>query len=220
MKIHKKVLLLPALVLLILAGYKLLPQLRGLEVGDILNFTPDSPVLSAGVLLGLYCLKSFTMVIPLLALYFAAAVIFPVGWALLLTYLFLAAEISISYFIGHRFGQKGILTKLENHRATKRIYEFYNDTDNDLVRSLMVRLVPGLPVDLGSMFLGAAKVRFGPYLMGSLIGVSRGAVPIVLMGAAASDPLSPAFLVPLSDHGLDVTWSVHLYEEKATRKYA
>ncbi|MFY9175470.1 MAG: VTT domain-containing protein [Peptococcia bacterium] len=199
MKFRKKLpFVLPGLFFLGFIGYRILPWLRGLEVNDILNFTPSSPVLAAGVLMSLYCLKAFTLVIPLLALYLAAAVMFPVGWALVITYLCLAAEMSISYFIGRRFGPKVIEERLKKYKSAQRILEFNRDKENDLVSSLMVRLIPGLPVDLGSMFLGATRVRYWPYILGTLVGVSRGAVPIILMGSAVNNPLSPAFLVPFS----------------------
>lgn len=197
MQLRKMILrILPVIAFLCLAGLKLLPRIRGLGVADILEFTPSSPVLAAAVLLGLYCLKAFTLVIPLLVLYLSAAVMFPLGWALVITYLCLTAEMTISYFIGRRFGQKGILAKLEKYQQAKQILDFGKDNDSGIIKSLMVRLIPGLPVELGSMFLGATNVRYLPYLIGTLLGVSRGAIPIILMGSAVNNPLSPAFLVP------------------------
>ena len=62
---------------LILAFILCGPRLTGLSLQELLNYTPESPVLAALVFLGLYCIKAFVMFIPLTVLYIAAGVIFP-----------------------------------------------------------------------------------------------------------------------------------------------
>jgi len=210
----KVILPLVFLPLLIPLGIRYVPQLVKLDIADIINMASASPGPAVMVLLGLYCLKAVIIFIPLLVLYLGAAFMFPLGWAILVTYFCLTVEISISYLIGRYFGNKGIMARIMRHEKVKRLLEFSQGQDNGLVRCILLRLIPGVPLELTSMYLGATQVRYLPYIAGTLIGLSRGAVPIILLGAAVTDPFSPQFFVSFIITVLMLISTLLIYKRK------
>ena len=108
---HRKLIAVIAVAVLVLLA---LPHLWNLDVSDVLSYTPASPILAALVLLGFYCLKSITMVLPIVVLYISAGILFPPAWAVLITYICLICEMSIGYWMGKTMGHdkvKGLISK-------------------------------------------------------------------------------------------------------------
>ena len=61
-KINKLLKYVPVILLIVLA-IVFFPLFKGLEVSDILEYSPESPLLAALILLGIYCLKSVVVFI-------------------------------------------------------------------------------------------------------------------------------------------------------------
>ena len=62
----------------------------------------------------------------------------------------------------------------------------------------LLRLMPGISTDSVSLLAGAKGLHFGRFFLGSMVGCMPQAVTVTLMGSAATDPLSPGFLIPLA----------------------
>jgi ABC-2 type transport system permease protein len=58
--------------------------------------------LAALVLIALFCLKSVVIVLPIVVLYISAGIMFPIGWAFIITCAGLFFEMTIGFFIGLR----------------------------------------------------------------------------------------------------------------------
>ena len=56
----------------------------------------------------------------------------------------------------------------------------------------------GLSLHVGSLYLGAAQVRFDRYLLGSVLGLLPVIIPDTVMGTSIHDPSSPAFVIALA----------------------
>lgn len=181
---------------LIVVIFMYAPFIPRLTLKDLLNYKPESPELAALALVGLYCLKAIAMVIPLVLLYIVAGIIFPPGWAIVITYFCLFIEMTISFFIGRCLGSKRVLALLNESDRAKKIMEFgYN---NGLLSCFVVRFIPGPPFDLTNMIIGSTGMKYPQFIAGTLLGITPGMIPLVLMGDAAANPLSPQFLIPFS----------------------
>jgi len=210
MKRLKKYLKFAPIVLLVIIIIIFLPRLTGLEVTDILEFSPESPFLAALVLLGIYCLKSVVVVIPVIILYVSAGIMFPTGWAIALTYFCLFCEMNIGYFVGKRLGGEKVITLMEKNNKARQLVS-YHEKNNSTV-CFIARFFP-LPFDLVNMFFGATGTRYPQFVVFSLLGLTPGMIPYVLMGNAASNPLSKEFLIPFAVCGI-VTVCAFIFYQK------
>lgn len=172
------------------------PRFTDLSLQELLAFTPESPALAALALLGIYCLKAFVMFIPLTVLYLGAGVLFPVGWAFILTYFCLIVETSIGFFLGRRLGRKRMVAFFNRSERGKKLLEFGNK--NSIFSCFIIRMIPGPPIEVTNMFVGATDIKYLHFIVGTLLGYTPGMIPLVLMGAAAADPLSMEFLIPFA----------------------
>lgn len=170
------------------------PRFTELSVQEILAFTPESPVLAALALLGIYCLKAFVMFIPLTVLYLGVGVLFPVGWAVILTYFCLIIETSIGFFLGRWLGRQRVEALFNKSERGKKLLEFGNK--NSIFSCFIIRLIPGPPIEVTNMFVGATDIKYLHFIVGTLLGYTPGMIPLVFMGAAAADPFSMEFLIP------------------------
>ncbi len=169
------------------------PLIPKFTVKDILNYRPESLLLAALELIGLFCLKSVMIVIPLVVLYVAAGIIFPPGWAIAITYLGLTLEMTIGFFIGRLLGRTRVIALINKSDHAKKIMEF--GCNNSLLSCFLIRFIPGPPFDLTNMFIGTTDVKYPQYIFGTLLGLTPGMIPLVLLGDAAADPFSPEFLI-------------------------
>lgn len=179
----------PIIVLII----ALLPKFSGLEVADILQYSPESPLLASLFLLGLYCLKSFVVVIPIVILYISAGIMFPIGWAILLTCFCLFCEMTIGYFIGKQLGTEKVTELMrKNERAEKFLSRQKNIGPSVC---FLARFLP-LPFDIVNMYFGASSIKYSQFVVFTFLGIAPGMIPYVFMGDSMSTPLSKEFLIP------------------------
>ena len=73
---------------------------REVSLSELLSWTPESPALAGLFLVGLYGLKSLSLVFPLLLLYLAAGAIFPLPLA------FAVNTAVLSLWLGYRMWRR------------------------------------------------------------------------------------------------------------------
>lgn len=192
-----KIAVLAAVVLAVLVATVLLwPRLSTLTAQDILNFTPSQPVAAALVLIGIFCVKTALMFIPMLVLYLAAGMMFPTGWAIVVVYLGLFCEMSLGYLFGRFMGMDGVRRLVAKRPKAGRSFQLVEK--NEKTACFISKLIPlPVPLDLVNMFFGASAVSYPVFMVFSLLGLTATMIPCVVAGNALSDPLSPRFLVPL-----------------------
>ncbi len=166
---------------------------KNISAQDIVNYTPENLYLAAFVIICLYALKSITLVFPLTALYLAAGIIFPAMTAILVSSLGLLVSLSLPYCVGLLLGKKTVDRLLTKYEKTKELKNFR--TNNECLFAYILRAIKIIPADLVSMFLGAEKMHFGKYLLGSFAGLLPTLISTIILGSAASDPDSAAFVI-------------------------
>jgi len=197
-KINKLLKCVPVILLIVLI-IVLFPLFKGLEVSDILEYSPESPLLVVLILLGIYCLKAVVVFIPVIILYVSTGIMFPTGWAIALTYFCLFCEMNIGYFIGKHLGSEKVAALMERNNRARQLLSYHEN--NNSTACFIARILP-LPFDLVNMFFGATGTRYPQFIAFSLLGLTPGMIPYVLMGNAASNPLSKEFLVPFAICGI------------------
>jgi len=154
----------------------------------------DLPIwLNALGFMVIYAIMGLTMAIPKVVLYIAAGIAFPTWIGVGVTYAGLTIAASIGHAMGKRMGEERVKSILAKH---KKVSDFLSGNQENLVSLCFISRVLPMPFVLTSLFFGALSVPFFKFLPLSLLGASPYMIPIVFAGAAITDPLSAAFLVP------------------------
>ncbi len=179
------------LALLIALSVFFLLHLDDLTVEHLLAYTPDNYVLAALFLLGMFALKSLSVFFPIVVLYLASAVIFPLPVALLINLAGATVDFLPPYGIGRLWGVEPVESLLSRYPKAKEIARFQRKSD--WFTSYFFRIIGCLPGDLVSLYLGALRIPLFRYLTGSLTGILPGLLSSTLIGISISDPTSPLF---------------------------
>ena len=166
MRIFRYVRFLPfvaILIALILFG----ANLKNISFEQLVHFSPDNYLLAVLFFMGIYALKSVSVIFPLVAIYLAAGVVFPTPWAIVINFLGLAVCTTLPYLLGKICGQEAVSTLLGRFKKAKRLEEI-------------------------SMQNG---IRYPSYVVGSILGLTPIMVPATMMGSSITDPFSLRFLL-------------------------
>lgn len=166
---------------------------KEITVDTLLDFTPPNPILAAIFIVLLYSFKSLTIFFPITILNVAGGFIFPPAVALFVNSVGVIAELTIPYWIGKLSGADFADRLSAKH---PKISEFSHlGKDSVFFKSFFLRVISILPGDAVSMYLGAKKLPFGIYLIGSYLGNLPGMVTTTLLGTSITDPTSPMFWI-------------------------
>lgn len=209
---HRKMMtFLKSLPLIVCAALVILFLTSGREitVQTILDYTPESSVKAAVVILLLYALKSVSFVFPIAVLQIATGHLFPTPAALFVNFLGRAVTLAIPYWIG-RFSGSDLIDSLQ--KKYPRLKELYSrQGKNALFISFLLRTFCFLPGDAVSLYLGAIKIPFLQYLTGGVLGTTLGVVLSTILGSSITEPGSPAFWLSASLMTLIAVISLILY---------
>ena len=179
-----------------------------LTVQQLLDYTPEEPLLAAFIMLGLFCLKSLDFVMHSGVLYAANGVMFPFPVALLLNTVGAAIMVTAPYFVGKSLGTPVA------RRLRAKYPKLANLEKLRLGRGFLTAMflrVASTPLTVASIYMGATNMPFGPYLSGSLVGLIPVMVSYALMGAAADDPGSPLFIAGAGAIAVTTCASILIY---------
>ncbi|MCR5760552.1 MAG: VTT domain-containing protein [Sphaerochaetaceae bacterium] len=185
----------------------------------IASFLPGASFLSALAILVLFAIKSVTFVVYAGILYATTALIFPVGWALVINVLGTAVAVSLPYLIGRAKGHDTIVNienkypKLKNNPLLSGEHEF--------TLILILRLAKILPYDVVSLYLGAKRVKYYRFLPISVICMTDNIVLLTILGTSfmtSNLPLAvTAAVIEVTIIALSMLW-VWYYTKKMNKK--
>jgi len=162
-----------------------------ITVKRILDFTPDNPLATAGVLLLLYALKSLTLVFPLAVLEIASGHLFPVWAALLVNFIGILIDLTIPYWVGHFSGMETIQKLVVKYPKFEAILD--RQKSNSFFLCFFLRIIGGLPADVVTMYFGATGTGFWKNVIGGAIGILPKMALYTIWGTNIHEPDSPAF---------------------------
>ena len=177
-----------------------------ITVENIVNFTPENPVLAVGIMLLLFAFKSVTFVIYGSILYAVNGILFPLPFAILLNMAGSAIMATLPFLIGRRKGSDLLVKLTEKYPKLSVLRKL--PSENGFFLSMVIRLMGCLPGDVVSMYFGASGIRYREYLTGTLIGLTPSIVIFTVMGMSADDVTSPAFIISVCCEILSVLTSI------------
>lgn len=180
---------------------------REMSIDAIVSAAPENPWLAALFLVLLFGAKSMSVLLPLIVLYLAGGCLFPPGMAVAVNTAGLALCLTLPYWVGRISGEETVDRLGCKYPRLRQLAE--KQRDNDWFISFFLRIISCLPGDVVSMYLGALKIPFWPYLTGSLAGSFPGVLVWTLLGQGAADPSSPKFF--LSAGGVAAVTGVTLW---------
>lgn len=160
---------------------------------DVLASLDDNYLLAAVAIFLVLCIKTILPIIPLVVIYVAAGVLLPTPIAIIVVTLGLAVESTLGYLIGKRFGM-GYVERLAGKSKRAEIL-LQRQEDHAFSFAVIIRILPGPPSDVTSMFFGAIEMPYPTFLVASLLGYSARMLPLIIIGESAKDPFSPFFVV-------------------------
>lgn len=134
----------------------------------ILDYTPESPLLAAAVLMVLFAFKSLSVVFYSGLLYAAAGVLFPLPAAILVNLCGTAVMAAVPYLLARRVGARRADALRGKHPRLRQFERIR--TRNPLAFAVVLRCVNVISFDVGSMYCGAVRLAPAPFLLGSLLG--------------------------------------------------
>lgn len=183
-------------IIIIIVGIVVGFQFKDISVADIVNYTPENPFLAACILIGLYALKSISIIFPLIVLNISAGMLFSPFWAIMVNIIGSFVVSAIPYYIGRFMGRSIAMKVMRKHKKFDDMTKM-PIVQNPWFYSYFLRVISILPGDLVSMLLGSIKLKFMPYILGSLLGIFPGMLAATFMGTAISDPTSSEFIIAL-----------------------
>ena len=170
-----------------------------LDAKTLADWSPESPLLAALFLIALYAVKSMTVFFPLVVLYLAAGLLFPLPAALLVNLLGLAVCCTAPWLVG-RFSAADTLERLRRKYPKLETVERLR-RENRLLFALLTRAVGVLPGDVVSLYLGASGTPYGTYLSAGLLGGLPRIACATVLGGALWQPGSGRFWLSLAAGG-------------------
>jgi len=208
--LDKKKIGLLSLILFVFLAILLFPNLN-LSSEDIQNYFQSQMLRAILGFLLLYAIKSITMTIPNSVLYVAAGAVFPIGVAILVTYIGLMVSLTVGYLTGQKLGETKVYHLLAKQKRVNHLLDKYKE---DLFPLCFMTRLLALPFGFVSFFFGALKIPFLKYILASLLGVTPGMLPIIFSGAAITNPLSPEFLIPFGVSLTVISITFTIYKRK------
>ena len=181
---------------------------------ELANYKPENPFVACLMMLGLFTLKSVDFLMHSGVLYAADGIMFSLPVALLLNLVGIVITVTPSYFIGRLWGPS-VLETLYRKYPKLRVFTEHKE-GGSLANAVLLRTV-GLPIQIGSVYMGAANYRFGRFLAGSVLGLLPVMIPYTIMGESVGTRGSAAFIVALVIEGIACAASLVIYAVKAKR---
>ncbi len=172
---------------------------RDVEAADILQWSPSHPFLAALFLIAMYAAKSMSVFFPLVVLYLAGGLLFPLPVSLAVNLAGMAACVSVPYLVGRFSAAESVDRLREKYPKLEKLERVQQD--NHFLFVLIARALGVLPGDVVSLYFGSMRLPFLPYLAGSLVGLAPTMVAVSIMGDNAANPLSPGCLIAVAVDG-------------------
>jgi len=156
-----------------------------ITLDSILSYSPSNLWLAAVVMMGLFALKTLSIVFYSGLLFTAAGMIFGMPLAVAVDIAGILVMLLEGYAIGKAGGQKLIEDLSEKH---PRFAAFNGIKDSSpFAFALLLRMLKVVNYGLGSMYMGASGVPLAPFLAGSMIALIPEAVLFSLAGSGLAD---------------------------------
>ena len=143
--------------------------------------------------LGVYLVKGLTLVVPASLVYIAVGMALKPVTAVLINCAGIVVEVTVTYFLGLILGGNFVLNKLDKTKYGKKVRTIYEKNQKSGI--FIIRIL-GLPIDFCSLFFGAMRAKFLPYLLMSLAGILPRVIVLTILGDKVYDLIPMKYIVP------------------------
>lgn len=147
-------------------------------------------------MLAVFLVRTFIPFLSVSAVCVLTGAVLPSYWALAVNFLGVVMMMTIKYFEGKKFGSGNAWKIISKNERARKIIESSGKVNKALLFAL--RLIPGFPLGSVSRIYGSLKFPYWQFVLLSAAGFAPKLLSYTLMGTNVFDPLSPAFLVPLT----------------------
>lgn len=183
-----KLIIVAALFIVILINYKRLTQL---DVRALIE-SASSVYAAAATVLGIYCVKAVTLVIPASLVYISVGMAFSTPVALILNTVGLMLEITLTYFMGKLLGAEKVESMLKGKKGYDKIEKFRSKGRYAFV--FLLRFA-SFPIDFGSLFFGASGFPFPSYFLMSLCGILPRVIVLTILGTEIYELIPMKYII-------------------------
>ena len=162
-------------------------------VDSILRVTPRNVFLAVLFMLGLFALKSLSVVVYCGILYAASGILFPLPLAIAVNLIGTGVMAALPYVLGRHMGNASLEQMVSTHKNAAILQHLR--MENTFLYTMLIRIVNILPFDIMSAYFGATQTRFVPYLLGSILGMATSCVLFPILGMNITNPRSSEFIV-------------------------
>jgi len=186
-----------AIPLVIIIGAILIFLLYGrdITVEQILNYSPQNQLLAIIFILGIFALKSLSVVFPLIIIYIVSGMIFPPFLAIAINIMGIIIGCSCSYFIGYFSGRdikEQLILKYPRLNQLDSLLK-----DNQWFFTYLLRTVGILPLDVASILMGSVGIPYVKYITASVLAMLPVLVTTTFIGLTITNPRSPEFILSI-----------------------
>ncbi len=183
-------------------------ELQNLDVREFIDNTHLSKTIFT--LFGVYAVKGICLVVPASLIYIVIGMSLPVTnifslsvplIALLVNTMGIIIEVSVTYLMGIILGGPFVTKKLKASKYGEKIFNIYDKHEKSAV---FIMRILGLPIDFCSLFLGAMRSKFLPYLGMSLAGILPRVILFTILGDKVYDLIPMKYVISVAAVALAV----------------
>lgn len=152
-----------------------------------------SEIAATGSILGVYLLKSVLFVIPASIVYTAVGVAFDVWAAIAINAAGILVEVCATWLLGRILGGDNVEKLISKSKKGQKILKIKDKKKYSAIFG--IRAVPVFPIDFVSLFLGASKMKFLPYLLISFFGIIPRVILFTVLGNSIYDYIPMKYIV-------------------------
>ena len=178
-------LMLLGIIIYMAVSLKKNPELASSE--NIVSMVSSNPVVAVIEFILLYMLKGISFIFPSAALNIASGIIFKFPFSIMVSCLGIFVEFSVLYIVGRFLGEGIIKEFSQKYQAFKRADVFQKQ--NGIFTSFVIRIIGLVSYDVGSIYLGASGLKYGSFILGSMLGALLNIVIDSLFGRYVLNPL-------------------------------
>lgn len=159
-------------------------EFQNIDVRGIVSASGSLGIAIASIL-GVYLLKAIVFVVPASLVYIAVGLALPTFIAIPVNIAGILLEVCVTYLLGMMLGGNIVTNKLKKVKYGDKILALHEK--NKLSAIFAIRVLPVFPIDIVSLFLGAVKMKFVPYLLISLAGILPRVILFTILGDGLYD---------------------------------
>lgn len=160
---------------------------------QIFNLAPQSYYIAIFFILGMFAIKSVSIVFPVSVLYISSGMIFPFLSAIIINILGVSIALTVPYLIGHFSGNNLGNYIVKKYPKLQQIDSVRKNSEWFFI--FIIRIIGLLPMDAVSLFMGSINISFSKHLIVSILAMLPDLLLVTFIGKTIAEPSSLEFIL-------------------------